>query len=425
MGKIGKKEKEVLVSIATIPSELRPTNTVLAETLGVTEGTVRYHLKRIVSGAQDGRTERYSRVSEWSEQISTWVSSQKGSEFRYSSQQLYDMLKEHHGFDMSVDALRRYMNKRYPELMAKPKRIRLETPPGYLSQIDWKEDVTVEFGGAGKFIVINLFVMVLAFSRASAVIVRKRRDLQSLLSALNEAWTYLGGVTRYLRPDGMKTAVNTYHGKAGIELNQGFERHLKKVNCTALPSRPRTPRDKGKVEKRIRDVITAVHSMLSSRIWYDLGEIQAAITAVVEEKNTQWRSGATGLTVQDSLAYERHHLQSLPESLPQAPVKEQTKSVSYDGTVYFMKNYYQVPEEYCGRNVLCTFTGHEIIIVCDGKEVVKKPWLPEAEGMVVLSEEALKTTEKRFNNNVENMALEVASRQIDYYQDIVEMRHDA
>ena len=427
MGKIGLEAKEVLVGISKLPKKFRPTNCELAQQLGVTEGSVRYHLRRIATGAKDGRKERYSRVSEWDEQIDQWADEQKKksseSGKRDSVKMLHDMLVVHHNCDMSIDAVRRYVSRRFPELLEKPKRIRLETPPGMMSQVDWKEDISILFGGPGRSMRINLFVLSLPFSRGVAVIVRKNRDMQSFLSAHNEAWKRLGGIPRFERPDCMKTAVSRYRGKKGIEMNEMYRRHLAKVDCRPLPSRPGKPRDKGKVEKRIRDVMNSLSKRFDGHIFYTMKEIQEVVDTVVDEKSARWRSGATGLTVKDSLSYERTHLQPLPASLPQAPVKEQRRKVASDGTVYFMKNYYQVPEQACGRSVLCTFTGTEIVVTKNGVELTRKPYLPEASGMVVVSEEALLTTQKKFNPEVREMSLEVARRQVDYYEQITEHMH--
>jgi transposase-like protein len=45
----------------------------IARTLGVTEGTVRYHLLRQDSGAVDGRTRRSRVASRWDEPIRVWL----------------------------------------------------------------------------------------------------------------------------------------------------------------------------------------------------------------------------------------------------------------------------------------------------------------------------------------------------------------
>jgi len=83
-----------------------------------------------------------------------------------------------------------------------------------------------------------------------------------------------------------------------------------------FPSRPGTPEDKGKMEK-------------------------------------DWQCGATGLSVEESFAYERAYLKPLPLDFPSFPLKEKRTMVRRDGTVYFDGNYFQVRGEYRDRSVVC------------------------------------------------------------------------
>lgn len=52
----------------------------IARTLGVTEGAVRYHLRRRASGAVDGRAGKPPKASPWHEVITTWLSSRPREE---------------------------------------------------------------------------------------------------------------------------------------------------------------------------------------------------------------------------------------------------------------------------------------------------------------------------------------------------------
>jgi hypothetical protein len=41
----------------------------------------------------------------------------------------------------------------------------VETPPGRLGRVDWKEDVAVQIGRPGNWVKLNAFVFTLGFSR--------------------------------------------------------------------------------------------------------------------------------------------------------------------------------------------------------------------------------------------------------------------
>ena len=119
---------------------------------------------------------------------------------------------------------------------------------------------------------------------------------------------------------------------------------------------------------------------------------------------------------------DNNNLRPLPEGFPQFPLSELRTRVRHDGTVYFDGNYYQVHRDYRDRSVLCINTGEEIAIYHDGDEIERHPYLPEAKGMVVLSEKALKDQTLCLSETVRQWALEVARRQVEIYQEIIQRR---
>jgi len=69
------------------------------------------------------------------------------------------MLREFHKYELSYDALRRYVRKRYPEYKNSRRYIRAITPPGVLGQTDWKEEVEVQMLRPGRWVKMNFFVL--------------------------------------------------------------------------------------------------------------------------------------------------------------------------------------------------------------------------------------------------------------------------
>ena len=100
-------------------------NSEIGRKLGVTEGAVRYRLKRRASGEPDGRMSKPSNLDVFRE----WIGAYEESRRRPTLRLLEQMLREHHGYRRSYDALRRYIRKHFPEFQKKGARCRLETPP--------------------------------------------------------------------------------------------------------------------------------------------------------------------------------------------------------------------------------------------------------------------------------------------------------
>jgi transposase len=398
-------------------------NSEMARHLEVTEGAVRYQARMVREGWVDGRSRKPSRLDPLAGVIRQWVKDQEGKLHRLTLKALEAMLRAHHGWRGSYDSVHHYVRRHFPEFLQRPVRVRVETPPGKLVQVDWKESVRIQLGVPGNWVLLHAFVFLLAFSRKVVVVWSFGKDLGNWLRAHREALKKLGGVPEAVRCDCLKTAIVEWHGERS-KLNESYRRDLEALKMLPLPARPGRPEDKGKVEKKIRDLFGRLD--LEQRIWADAAELDRETDTAVKELERVWRCGATGLTVAESFAFERHHLRPLPPGLPDYPVREERRPVERDGTVLFMGNRHQVDREHAGRRVLCTFTGSEILMHHDGEEIGRWPHLPGTQGMVRLQAGVLDDPKLHFNPTVRAWAMEAARRQVDYYQAIIERRdhHD-
>jgi transposase len=394
--------------------DLEISNVELARRFGVSEGTIRYHRKK--EKRVDGRTMRYSGVSAFNDQIAMWISQNAGREpsKRHTIQSLYHALVKFHDFTLSYDALRRFVSKHYPDVMEKPYRIRVETPPGKLLQVDWKESVRVQLAEPGNWVPIHVLVLLLAFSRMPALVVRVNKDSQSFLSAHHEAAGKLGGITEFVRPDCMATAVKLWRGRKS-QMHRDYAQYLESLGTQAFPARPGVPQDKGKVEKRIQDLIRDID--FDSIIFKNLAEVQQFFDDLVTEKISRWNCPATGTSIEAAYEYEKQYLASVGQA-PQIPVDTATTTVSRESLVYFRGNWYQIPEGYARMPVRCINTGTQIQIFHNGKLIQSHDYLPGAKNMIRLSPQAISTTTRPMSDLTRQWALEVAERQMDLYQEI-------
>ena len=112
--------------------KVKYSNCEIAEKLKVSEGTVRYRIKRDQSGREDGRKRKASVLDRFREVIAQWIKDYEDSRRRPTLKTLYGWLRRDHGYERSYDAFRRYVRKHFPELHKKSAWIRIETPPGSL-----------------------------------------------------------------------------------------------------------------------------------------------------------------------------------------------------------------------------------------------------------------------------------------------------
>ena len=390
-------------------------NCEIARRLGITEGAVRYRLKRESSETVDLRTRRGSSLDCFSSVIANWVSDYEGDRKRPTLKLLYDILRERYSYNRSYDAMRRYVRKHFSSFYKRGSWIRVETPAGHLVQVDWREDINVQMGEPGNWIKVHAMVFTLAFSRKSVVLFRESKDLQTFLNCHHEAFNRFGGLPLVVRTDCLKSAITRWKGSETV-LNPDYSRYISRLGIEAFPSRPSTPTDKAKVEKRIRDLFCRLD--LKHKVYLDMSELQRSSEEKLIELEKGWRCGATGYSVAESFLYEQKQLRPLPLDFPQIPVRERKQRVRHDGTVHFCRNYYQVQGKYRGKDVLCIHTGPEVLLYHDGEEIGRFDYLPHSEGMVRLSEHVLRDPDLKISNRVRQWALEVASRQVEIYHKI-------
>lgn len=85
--------------------------------------------------------------------------------------------------------------------------IRIETAPGDVGQVDWKEDLVLHTR-ENKPITFSIFLYVLGYSRQKFLKLVFDRKQDTLFQCLIEAFQDTGGVPKRIYFDNMKTAVD-------------------------------------------------------------------------------------------------------------------------------------------------------------------------------------------------------------------------
>ena len=117
----------------------------IARTVGVTEGTVRYHLRRQAAGAVDGRSDRPFAAEAVAGVIDAWHADHEGAKRPANIEELYEHLVADYGYTHSYRSVLRFVRARYPRPRMRTYR-RVETPPGAQTQTDWAEYPRVDVG---------------------------------------------------------------------------------------------------------------------------------------------------------------------------------------------------------------------------------------------------------------------------------------
>ena len=314
----------------------------IARKLGVTEGSVRYHLKRQEAEAIDGRRRQQSSVAPHRAAVQAWREALGGGPVNLL--ELHAWLRDEHGFEGSARSVQRYYRKVFPKPRCRARR-RVETPPGAQAQVDWAHWPRVLVGGERRDLLS--FSMQLSHSRMDAMIWTTSKDQLSWQSAHNGAFRRLEGIPATVRVDNEKTAISRGAGAWG-EVNKAYRRYALEVRFHVDACQPRSPEAKGKVERRIRDKRLGIDP--HRRHWNDLLELQALTDERVIESATRRRCPVTSTNVLEAWEAEKRHLQPV-QILPEPFDLVAQRMVRSDCLVSFEGRQYSVPFQLVGTRV--------------------------------------------------------------------------
>jgi len=317
----------------------------IARTLEVTEGTVRYHLRRQADGAVDGRTKQEHLAAGWHDRITDWMNRcEREEDGAINLADLHDWLVEECKYPGSRRSLQRYVMVTFPQPKLRARR-RVETPPGAQAQVDWAAFPETLVGGRQRDLLA--FRLRLSHSRMSATVWSETKDQLAWHRVHNEGFRRIDGVPAVVRVDNEKTAVVHGAGAWG-EINEAYRRYAQTVRFHIDACAPRSPEAKGKVERSIRDL--RFEADPRGRHWDSLEQLQAWSDEKEVESARRRTCPATGTPVFDAWDAEKRSLSPLP-LLPEPFDLVATRPVGMDCMVAFEGRSYSVPFQLVDRHV--------------------------------------------------------------------------
>ncbi|MFQ5601354.1 MAG: IS21 family transposase [Candidatus Krumholzibacteriia bacterium] len=261
-----------------------------------------------------------------------------------SAQRIFQDLKSDHDFSGSYESVKRFVRALGRETPL-PFR-RLECDPGEEAQVDFGKGAPTKSGGGGSRRP-PLFRIVLSHSRKAYSEVVSRETTEMFIRALENAFFAFGGVPKVLVIDNLLAAVK----RADFydpELNPKVESFCRHYGVTILPTKPYTPRHKGKVESGIG---YAQDNALKGRRFGSL-QAQNVFLKDWEANVADTRIHGTTRRQVRKVFEEAERPALLPLPLDRFPFfHEGRRKVHRDGHVEIERSYYPVPPEYLNRDV--------------------------------------------------------------------------
>lgn len=280
-----------------------------------------------------------------------------------SAQRIYQDLVSGHGYTGSYYSVRRFVLK-LERRTALPVR-RMECEPGDEAQVDFGKGASI-IGPDGKRRTSHVLRVVLSHSRKGYSEVVTRQTTEAFIRALENAFRHFGGVPRRIVLDNLRAAVR----KADWfdpELNPKVEAFGRHYGTLFWPTKPYTPRHKGKVERGIGYV---KGNALKARTFESVAEQNLFLQ---EWERTVADVRVHGTTKRQVGPYfesaEKAKLLPLPADLFPS-FEEGRRVVNRDGHIEIGKAYYSVPPEYLGRSVRARWDGRVVRIFNDRQEPI-------------------------------------------------------
>jgi transposase len=280
-----------------------------------------------------------------------------------TAQRIYQDLVSEHGFAGKYHSVRRYV-RRLGHVQPLPFR-RMECAAGEEAQVDFGSGPALNLAN-GRRRWTHVFRIILSHSRKGYSEAVYRQSTDDFLACLENAFVYWGGAPKTLILDNLKAAVQTPDW-FDPELNPKLRCFAEHYGLAILPTRPRTPRHKGKIESGVGYV---KKNALKGRVFTSLEEVNRHLRQWEEMVADTRVHGTTRKQVGKVFAeVERAALQRLPvERFPF--FHEGQRWVNRDGHVEVARAYYSAPPEYLGRRVWVRWDSRTVRLFNDRLEQI-------------------------------------------------------
>lgn len=239
--------------------------------------------------------------------------------------------------------------QKHKEEQIKKATIRFETAPGLQAQVDWKENLKM-ISKHGELFEVNIFLMVLGYSRTKFVKLTSDKTQKTLFKCMNEAFKYFGGVPKEIIFDNMATVVDRANSRIGnVKLNTKFVQYSKDIGFNPITCRIYRPQTKGKVESlaKLVDRLQVYNNEFET---YE--ELEKIVKMFMKEINNEISQG-TNMKPIERLVKETKYLLPLPnqEVLNAYTTSPKEYKVSKESMITYKGQKYSVPTYLIGKSV--------------------------------------------------------------------------
>ena len=238
---------------------------------------------------------------------------------------------------------------------------RYETNPADMAQCDWKENMILT-SRSGETFVVNIFHLVLKFSRFSYIELTLSKEQPIVFRCLINAFKFYGGVPKRILFDNMSTVMNT--NVKPKRINHKMVQFAKDMNFKVESCKARHAYTKGTNEARnkVMDWLRSYSGEFDS-----IEELQKIVDKLNVKMNTNICQG-TGMPPCLLFIKEKEYLTPLPDrTVLDGYLSPRKVKVSPQQLVYFNGVQYSVDRKYIDEYVSIETFGDMLQIYYKGK----------------------------------------------------------
>lgn len=303
----------------------------------------------------------YQRVNKGETRIAPWTDfiNSRVIEVDFNATKLFNELKAR-GYTGSYSSVNRFiqpMRSTFNQVQSAYERF--ETPPGYQSQVDWGTSSVMI---AGQLTKVQIFVMVLGYSRSLYVSFTENQKLDTLIDCHLRAFEWFGGMTSEILYDNMKTVVDKRENGLPL-INNAFSDFAKLQGFNPRICEPYRPQTKGKVESGVKYV---KKSFLKGEAFESYEHLNNCVLKWIGEIADERIHGTTHRKPSESFMLEQPALQ--PFKHMELPRIQMPRKVGKDALVSYKGSRYSVPWQYASKDVVLEETkDHQVSIYSNEK----------------------------------------------------------
>ncbi len=276
---------------------------------------------------------------------------------------IWQRLRDSHGYGGRYSSVRRYIAHLEPE--PKAVYVRIQTAAGEEMQVDFGSVGQMYDPVSGRIRPAYAFVATLSYSRHQYVELVFDQKIVTWIGLHRRAFEYFGGVPKRVVPDNLKAAVV----KALVHdpvLGEAYRQMALYYGFLISPTRPYTPRHKGKVENGVHYV---QRNFMAGQEFADIDCANQHLKVWIREVAGVREHGTTH---QSPLKLFKEFEQGVLQELPTEPFslcEIRTAKVHLDCHLVVSGSFYSVPYTYVGEK-LDVYVRERVIEVYQGLKLV-------------------------------------------------------